>query len=192
MTTETANEPTDAPEAALYDAPPKAEAPPAVIKTEAAPVAAKPDEPLSLSLPEGVQADDAVLSAFRDLASELKLPNDQAQRIVSELTPLMQQRQLEQVQQARRDWVDSVQQDEELGGTQLENTLRVAKRALNQLGTPELADLLEQSGLGDHPQIIRLFYRAGQAISEDQPLFGTRGAPPKSAADILFGDTMNG
>jgi hypothetical protein len=42
----------------------------------------------------------------------------------------------------------------------------IAKLGLNAAGTPELKELLIQTGLSDHPEIIRAFYKAGTKIKK--------------------------
>ena len=78
-------------------------------------------------------------------------------------------------------------QDKEFGGPALAENLSVAKKALDAFGTAELRTLLNESGLGNHPEIVRLFFRAGKAISEDRVVTGSTGqakAGPKSFSDL--------
>ena len=56
------------------------------------------------------------------------------------------------------------------------NSLSVLKKALDQFGTPELRALLNDSGMGNNPEVIRAFYRVGKAISEDK-FVGGKAAP---------------
>jgi hypothetical protein len=85
--------------------------------------------------------------------------------------------------------------DKEFGGDKLSENLGVAKKALDAFGTAELRSLLNQSGLGDHPEVIRFMYRAGKAISEDRFVGGApavgKGAPKNFAdfADVLYSNT---
>jgi hypothetical protein len=63
----------------------------------------------------------------------------------------------------------------------------VAKKALDAFGTTELRSLLNESGLGNHPEVIRFMFRAGKAISEDSMVTGTKGEA-KSAGPRSFND----
>jgi hypothetical protein len=58
----------------------------------------------------------------------------------------------------------------------LAENLSVAKKALDAFGSPELRVLLEQSGLGNNPEVIRFMFRAGKAISEDSFVGRSTGA----------------
>jgi len=102
--------------------------------------------------------------------------------------PQLASRQESQIKAIRNQWVEASTTDKEFGGEKLTENLSVAKKALDAFGSPELRTLLNESGLGNHPEIIRILYRAGKAISEDQMVSGNKGtakpAGPKSFADL--------
>lgn len=135
------------------------------VKPEGAP------ESYDFKAPEGFVLDDAVIGEFSNVAKELGLSQDAAQKIVDKLSPKLAERtaqaQQEAVTKYRAELVDQVKADKEIGGDKLNERLAVADKALSAFGTPELRTLLNTSGLGDHPEIIRAFYRAGKAISDD-------------------------
>ena len=136
---------------------------------------------------EGRTLDSETMSTFAEVAKELGLTQDSAQRILDRMAPQMAQRQQAQIEAIRTEWVEASKTDAEFGGDKIAENLAVAKKALDQFGTPELRALLNESGLGNHPEIIRLMYRAGKSISEDTYVgrsAGTGGKPlPKSFAD---------
>lgn len=117
--------------------------------------------------PQGVTYDDVVIGQFSEIAKELNLPQDSAQRILDKVAPVIQARQNEALVTARSEWEQASKSDKEFGGPQIMENLAVANKALNTFGTPELRSMLNESGLGNHPEVIRLLYRAGKAISED-------------------------
>lgn len=125
-------------------------------------------EKYEFSPPEGFEFDNVVIDEFSTVAKELNLPQDAAQKILDKMTPVMQARQAEHLQAARAEWAESAKADKEFGGEKLAENLGVARKALDAFTTPELRNLLEESGLGNHPEVIRMFYRAGKAISEDR------------------------
>ncbi|WP_323026539.1 protease [Castellaniella sp.] len=126
-------------------------------------------EKYEFQAPEGTEAfDSQVLDAFSAVAKDLNLPQEQAQQILDKMTPVIQARQVEQLQAAHDQWIQAAETDKEFGGEKLQENMAVAKKALDTFGSPELRTLLNQSGLGNHPEIIRAFYRAGKAISEDR------------------------
>lgn len=131
--------------------------------------------------PEGLKFDEAVVGAFSEVAKELNLPQDAAQKVLDKMAPVMAARQAEQLDAARTEWAGSSKADKEFGGDKLEENLGIAKKARDAFATPELRTLLDETGLGNHPEVIRFFYRAGKAISEDKVVGGK--ATPASASD---------
>jgi len=154
------------------------------------PAADKPQgapESYSFAAPEGVTFDDVVIDAFSEVARDLNLPQDQAQKVLDKMAPVMAQRQAEQIAAVRSQWETEARADKEFGGENLNENLAVAKRAMDAFATPELKTLLNESGLGNHPEIIRAFYRAGKAISEDPFIPGAgKHAPQQGDARRLY------
>jgi hypothetical protein len=139
--------------------------------------------------PEGAALDAEVATEFKGLAKELNLSQDAAQKVADLGGKLAQKwagQQTEAIQKAQAEWINGTKTDKEIGGDQLPANLAVAKKALDTFGTPELRTLLNESGLGNHPEIIRAFYRAGKAISEDRVLTGGATQPVKTPAKTLF------
>lgn len=130
----------------------------------------KPEVPekYEFDLPDDVKVDPAGLEAFSAFAKEQGLSQEAAQGLISKLAPAMQARQAEAIQQLRTEWDEASKADKEFGGEKLSENMSVAKKAMDAFGTPELRTLLNESGLGNHPEIIRAFFRAGKAISEDK------------------------
>lgn len=167
--------------------------------TEADSAKAEGDKPVGapesyeFKAPEGITLDAEVIGEFSTVAKELGLSQEAAQAIVEKLAPKLAERTAAQQAEAfkvyRTGLVEQVKTDKEFGGEKLSENLAVAKKALDAFGTPELRTLLNDSGLGDHPEIIRAFYRAGKAISEDTFVPGST-QPTKgetNAANKLYG-----
>lgn len=137
--------------------------------------------------PEGKTYDSNLIAAFEAGAKEANLPQDAAQKLLDQMSPKLQERQAEQVTAIRKEWFDASQADKEFGGAHLEVNLGIAKKALDTFGSPELNKLLVSTGLGNHPEMIRLMVRAGKALSEDTFVAGTaRNASKVSAAAVLY------
>lgn len=136
---------------------------------------------------EGQEFDPEVMKSFSEIAKELDLPQDAAQKVLDKVAPKILERQMQALENVRNEWAESARTDKEFGGDKLNDNLVVAKKALDSFGTPELRKLLNESGLGNHPEMIRLMYRAGKAISEDRFVGGTRGGQksgPKGFNDL--------
>ncbi|MHB1368640.1 MAG: hypothetical protein ACYCW7_00335 [Pseudomonadaceae bacterium] len=134
---------------------------------------------------EGVTLDDAVIGAFSEVAKGLNLTQDAAQKVLDKMGPVIASRQMEQIAAVQTAWADSAKADKEFGGDKLQENLGTAKKALEEFGSPELRTLLNDSGMGNHPEVIRAFYRIGKAMSQDSVVTG-RTPSMKSAADVLY------
>lgn len=135
--------------------------------------------------PEGRNYDPEVMKVYTEVAKELNLSQDAAQKLLSKLGPPVEARQARELEQLRTVWTNDSKADTEFGGERLTENLAIAKKSLDQFGTPGLLSLLNESGLGNHPEIIRFFYRAGKAIGEDKFVGGGQGGKnsAKSNAD---------
>jgi hypothetical protein len=127
--------------------------------------------------PEGMGLDEAGMQEFTVIAKELKLPQDAAKRLV-DLEVKRIQGQQEQHLKLVESWGEAVKSDQEIGGAKLDENLAVARRAVDAFGSPALKELLNTTGLGNHPEVVKAFYKAGKAISEDGFVRGQ----PKGAA----------
>ncbi len=138
---------------------------------------------------EGVQFSDEVLGKFSEVAKELNLTQDAAQKMLDQVAPAIARQQYAAIRQLNEQWVSAVQADKEIGGEKLGANLAIAKKARDAFGSDGLRKLLNESRIGNHPEMVRFFVRAGQAISEDS--FVPGGTRPssggKDAASVLYG-----
>ena len=153
-----------------------------------APVAAVPDS-YEFTMPEGVALDKTAADEFTAIAKELKLNQADAQK-VADVGAKMAQRQVEAHAKLVESWTESVKTDKEIGGDKLTENLGIARKALDQFGTPELRDVLNMTGFGNHPAVIRAFYKIGKALSEDGFVKGSAKGADTDIAKRMF-PTMN-
>ena len=73
-----------------------------------------------------------------------------------------------------------------LDGSRLKATIEAAGKAIDRFGTPGLREVLNFTGAGNHPEVVRFFARIGRAISEDQPVPAGRVRMARSAAEMMF------
>ena len=74
----------------------------------------------------------------------------------------------------RTEWEEAAKSDKEYGGEKFNENLAVAAKAYHEFATPELKALLDSTGLGNHPDMIRAFYKAGLLLSEDKVVAADR------------------
>ena len=103
--------------------------------------------------------DPEVVTAFGEVAKDLDLPQEAAQKVLDKVAPVVQERQAKMIEQAKVDWANQSQSDQEFGGENLSANLEVAKTALDAFGSKALKSLLAETGFGNHPEIIRFMYK---------------------------------
>ncbi len=153
-----------------------------------------------LAAPDGLTLDADAVAMATPVFRELGLSNDDANKLMPVAARWAQKIQddtnraiLGQVQADRKAWLDAAQADPETGGNNWAGTLAHAARALDQLGFAKGSPfriLLNDSGLGNHPEMIRAFAKVGQAIGEDSNFIrGTAAIRTKGdAAETLYPD----
>ncbi len=65
-------------------------------------------------------------------------------------------------------WAQATKADPEIGGKNLKDSLMFARYALDHFGDVELYDFLDDTGLGNHPEVIHMFKRVGEAAEGDR------------------------
>lgn len=132
-------------------------------------------EKYEFKAPEGVEQLDAqALAVFEPIAKELGLSQEQAQKLV-DIYPQIQQQQAEAWSNQVADWGEQAKADKEIGGDKLTASVGQAQKALDQFGTPALREYLHNSGLGNHPELVRIFAKVGKAMAEDDFVMGGQG-----------------
>lgn len=154
-------------------------------KAEAKPEGA-PEQYADFTLPEGLTFNSEVLDDFKAIAKERNLSQEDAQKFTDLGAKLIQQSQtktLEQIEATQAQWAEAASTDKEFGGDKLTENMAIANKALSTFGSPELTKMLSESKLGNHPEIIRAFYRVGKAISEDKLVAGAT-KPANAESDL--------
>ena len=128
-----------------------------------------------LKLPEGSPLDAKHLDEVKAMAKELGLSQEAAQKLVERDNALLsksEQRTQAMVSEQVSQWEQQARTDKEIGGANLQSSITDAKVALDKFGTPEFKNMLNQSGVGNHPELIRLLSKVGKAMREDKMLTG--------------------
>ena len=147
------------------------------VKAEDAPQGA-PESYAEFTVPEGFTLNTDLGTELTALAKELNLPQATAQKLVDIGVKQAQgfvASMKSGVEAAKAQWAEAVRSDAEIGGANLGPNMAVAKKALVAFGTPELTGLLNQTGLSQNPEFLRLLFRVGSAISEDTLVDGDGG-----------------
>ena len=148
-----------------------------------------PEEYADFKTPEGMPVDEALLNDFKPLAKELDLPQEKAQKLIDlyaeKVAPLMQQRQMDAWNETRKGWVETAKLDKEIGGDKFDAALADSIRVVNTLGTQELKDVFNTYGIGDNPEVVRVFARMAKYLKEDTPPgSGNANSGPSTAQEM--------
>ena len=143
-----------------------------------------PDTYADFVMPEGVEVDAALLTEAAPLFKELGLNQDQAQKLVdfqAKQAKAGSQSQVDTFNQLMNDWQEQSKSDKEFGGDKFDENVGIARAAVDKFGTPELKQLLEEHGVGNHPEVIRFMVKVGKLTAEDVP--GGTTTPTSKAQD---------
>lgn len=158
-------------------------------EAKATPTATVPAVPekYEFTVPDGESITPEVMEAYSAAAKDLKMSQADAQKMLVAMAPALRANAATQHTKAVEAWSASSKADQEFGGTNLKENLGVAKQAVETFASQGLRTLLEESGLGNHPEVIRMFYRVGKSISQDRLVTGTRNvSAPSDPAKILY------
>lgn len=151
-----------------------------------------PEEYADFSLPEGYTLDAELGGELKTLAKELNLTQEQAQKLAdlgAKQSSKFQSVQAEALKAAQETWAAEAKADKDYGGDKFGENIATAKKALDTFGNDALKTMLNETGLGNHPEVIRFFVKAGKAISEDRFVAGDRAPRVADAARVLYGNT---
>lgn len=141
-----------------------------------------------LKLPEELNGCEENFASFKKLASELKLPAQAAKKLVEwESKAAADGRQNAQYARAQilQRWTEQTRQ---LFGPGYQQEVARALAAAERFGGPELRALLDATGLGSHPAVVKTFHQISQQIAEDTSVSGrVRAAADKTFAEALYG-----
>jgi hypothetical protein len=126
---------------------------------------------------EGFTPDPDILTAADPVLRELNLTNEQANKLAPLAQSIVEKTTASLVQQLqagaavqKKAWLDAFTADPEIGGTNKAQTEVLAAKALDALGYTKghpFRQALNDSGFGNHPDMIRAFRRLGEMVGED-------------------------
>ncbi len=144
----------------------------------------------NLKLPDGSLLDAKILEQVASFAKEKKLTNEEAQAVLERESAMIASyvdAQKQTLVQRQKEWVETIKADKEIGGDGMNQTIEMAKRVVDRYGSDSLKKALNDSGLGNHPELVRFVARIGKAMSEDQLVIpGAASAGKRTLEDIFY------
>jgi hypothetical protein len=144
-----------------------------------------------LKAPEESGLDATQVEEIAAYAKAQGFSQTQAQALVdreARLRQTWQDGQAALLEQKQAEWLASAKADKEFGGEGFAKNSELAKRVVHRFGSEALKQALEESGLGNHPELVRLLVRIGSAMGEDTLVTGApSGKGPTAPEDVLYG-----
>lgn len=157
-------------------------------------------EKYEFDLGEGVTFDQAAFEAIEPVLRDMDLSQEAANKIIGgyaeKVLPVLQERAETQAaeagQQLIADWAKQTLADKELGGSRLEESKSLAARTISRflpddVEGQEFRTFLNESGLGNHPQMMRMLSRIGRDLGEAKTDPGTGGGRPLTTEEKFYG-----
>ena len=110
---------------------------------------------------------------FRQFVHELGLNNQQAETIYQAYQQDIAERDQASQQEFEQFEVDNLNALQQEWGDQFNHNLEMARRAFMNFATPEAVKVIEETGMGNHPELLKVFARIGEVLAEDSVLPGT-------------------
>lgn len=157
-------------------------------------------EKYEFDLGEGVAFDEAAFEAIEPILRDMDLSQDAANKIIGgyaeKVLPVLQQRAETQAaeagQQLIADWAKETLADKEVGGARLDESKAMAARTISHFlpqdtEGQQFRTFLNESGLGNHPQMMRMMSRIGRELGEAKVDPGFGGGRPLTTEEKFYG-----
>lgn len=161
---------------------------------------AKPAEPAKAEPPkyelkasEGSLLTKEQVAEIESIAKAGNLTEEQAKKVLTTQEAAVKAYNDKLVADHKKDslqWVEDIKADKVLGGENFGRTLELNKKVTDFFGDEQFRTELAQSGFGNHPGLVRMLAKIGEAMGENTAFLkpgSTSQSQPKRAADILFG-----
>ena len=125
-----------------------------------------------------------VLAKYEPLFREAGLTNEAAQKLVDMRIAEVNAQEstaVEKLVAQHTEWLNATKADTEIGGANLDTSVKHAQSAIARFGSPELKSFLDLSGAGSHPELVRAFARIGKAMAEDVIVTGNNATTPDNS-----------
>lgn len=141
-------------------------------------------------------AEEADIEATEAFAKEHGLTNEQAQAVLDQnlaKAVSFQEAQDAAFEKQKAEWADAVKADPDLGGDKLDQTIELSRLAMDKFADQSFADMLNETGLGNHPELVRMMSRIGQVMKEgsgaNPPAATTTPNSEKTDEELFYGSS---
>ena len=153
-------------------------------------------------LPEGTEIDAASLAVITPIAKELNLSNEglskiagvYAEHVLPSVVERVQSELENNITATRAEWEtqakEQLKTDPAFEGKSLDVVRAMSAKTLDRFGGKEFREYLDETGLGNHPAMLKMAYLVGTQIAEDTTFErGGANTTPKSSVEKFYGAT---
>ena len=144
-----------------------------------------PEGDYEFTMPEGMEIDSVLSENISPILKGLNLPQAEVNKLTEayvKVEALKAEQAVDAFEKQLDDWATEAKNDKEIGGAKFKETAANSRHVINTFGTPELKKMFEDTGLGNHPELIRVFSKIAPLIKEDSSVGG--GGPAGGDGDI--------
>ncbi len=132
------------------------------------------------ALPEGYEANDALMASARETFAKAGVPKDAAQPLIDLFaSALTEQQSAAQAihQSTQAEWIKELNALPEFKGPTRATSLTALARAAEEYGSPEVRQALLDTGFGNFPPLVKMMLKMAQALDEGAPASAPRPLP---------------
>lgn len=144
----------------------------------------------AVELPEGMELDQELTTEFSGIAKEMGLTQGNADKLMGmgvKLSTKIQEKFEAAIKESQENQLKAyktmLNTDPEIGGANLKQALVDANVAYDKFVSDDAAALLEQTGLNNHPAIVKVFREIGKQLKNDNIRGGNSTTHTRTAAD---------
>lgn len=139
----------------------------------AAPTAQPQPGELEIKLPEGMQVNEEYMGGLKAVLKQHGLNSKQAQALVDHHFAALKKSQesaAKEWEQTKAGWTQELKNDAQFGGKNFDANLDTANKLMRmaEQKVPGFAKLLADTGLGQHPIMVKALHMLGAAIADDK------------------------
>lgn len=141
----------------------------------------KPD-----GLPENLPYDSKMEAGYKDMAHKLGLSESQAKTLYSWYLGNYSDTMKADLERREKSLITGKEAIAKEWGDKFDENSKVTMRAVEQFGGPEFKKYMDESGLGNHPVLVKTFFNIGQAMLEDKFAEGGRSTSKREEGKLHY------
>lgn len=122
-----------------------------------------------LKAPEGIVFDEGISKSFVDIVNKFAISREAAAALTElqvNAVKSMEEKSNSAYEAMQTQWRTETEKDTEIGGKNLPVTLTTISKIMDRYGTPELRGVLDLTGAGNNPHVIKFFHNIAKDFAE--------------------------